>query len=1025
MFIVCYVFAVIGYHYFGNINVKYTNYLNEQLNFSSFGNSLVSVFIFCTGEGWPFALADCSGKSIHHSCNPNTDNCGSKWAIVYFITLQVIFNWILLNSFIAITVDTFITVLEEHDEIVRLEKVWNTFNQQWIKYDWNKSGDLTFVELINMYNSFKLPKGTEWGNQNRSNGILLVKPPMEELFKNVKVYKNRCKYHDVIFGFLNSWMGEELPESFLIREKEKFRTGYEKKVFEKRRNSIYNFDNDLDSNVKTKREMIWEKSKTIYNNVAKALSLRSSNSNDTNIHILVETVDNHEDDDATDDDNTLNSDSFIGLNDDYIRMNMHTCNGRLQNVYTNNILTHQRRNISRDHSNIDTPTTITPSATPTTNTTIFNLFDSTKNDFSSDTLNELSRSSGEKDKKKETQKESEQKNENEKVREIKNEHENKKKEEIENKKEKGKDKEKENECKNEMEKGKRKEKENECENEKEKDKGKEKENESENEKVKENKVEKEDIKNKSIIRSEDSQRVIFKCNSSSELKKNEIPNEGVFCKPEDKPKTKETIRRNSSQRKLRRNSTSLTIDSQDPNLIGTDGIITNINNESYIFRKPEDPKHRKSEDSILRKPDDSIFRKPDDSIFRKPDDKLKGKRRDSNQRSLKRNSTYVTIGSQNPNLLRTDSVVNMNNDAILRIQEGEDRYKNRGPLRHDSGPLRHDNVSRNHKRSATTISFGNQNPNLLRTDSIVNMTNESILCRQEDDKFRNRGHKLKGISTSVTISNLNFLHKDSIINNDPHHYRPVNLNPHSNKNSNTNTSPPPLNITNNNLTNEPLSYDSGAESNNQSSNHNDSKRSSEDQHKVSQNNKVAENRLGVYPLEEEKSVPSSKVKKEETVNYVINKRSLKNNKYKTVADFNNKNKIERLTLNNIGRSKSYDSNLNIYRNSPQENDILRNIIELDAIIGVDDEEEEKKNKHRSIHIKNNLHRIKSKTSFRMGFKDNYLDNDILIDVNNQGLPFHIVYAIYQIQQKFKKSKREEKIKEITARIEASRIEEEK
>ena len=55
-----------------------------------------------------------------------------------------------------------------------------------------------------MYNSFKLPKGTEWGNQNRENGLLLVKPPIEEIFKNVKVYKNRCKYHDVIFGFLST-----------------------------------------------------------------------------------------------------------------------------------------------------------------------------------------------------------------------------------------------------------------------------------------------------------------------------------------------------------------------------------------------------------------------------------------------------------------------------------------------------------------------------------------------------------------------------------------------------------------------------------------------------------------------------------------------------------------------------------------------------------------------------------------------------------------------------------------------------
>ena len=389
MFIICYVFAVIGYHYFGSINIQYTSYLNDHLNFSSFINSLITVFIFCTGEGWPFALGDCSGKTISYNCNPNKENCGSRWAIVYFITLQVIFSWILLNSFIAITVDTFVTVLEEHDEIIRLEKVWNAFNQQWIKYDWNKSGDLTFVELVNMYNSFKLPKGTEWGNQNRENGLLLVKPPIEEIFKNVKVYKNRCKYHDVIFGFLNSWMGEELPESFLIREKEKVKTGYEKKVFEKRKNSIYSLENSTIEEKrrnKTNKDKIIGKSKRIYRRIIQALSLDSSKKSpkDVNIHILVESVDDIKDSNNTDDDNTLNSNT-PALEDEYIRMNMHTCSGRIQNMYTKDLIN------SVKTSGVDDKD-ITES-TPTQTTTIFNLFEINKNNLSSETLNELNHSS--------------------------------------------------------------------------------------------------------------------------------------------------------------------------------------------------------------------------------------------------------------------------------------------------------------------------------------------------------------------------------------------------------------------------------------------------------------------------------------------------------------------------------------------------------------------------------------------------------------------------------------------------------
>ncbi|ORX61129.1 hypothetical protein BCR36DRAFT_341431 [Piromyces finnis] len=848
MFIVCFIFAVIGYHYFGNINVKYASYLNEQLNFSSFNNSLISVFIFCTGEGWPFALADCTGKSIHYTCDSSKENCGSNWAIVYFIALQVIFNWILLNSFIAITVDTFVTVLEEHDEIVRLEKMWNAFNQQWIKYDWNKSGDLTFVELVNMYNSFKLPKGTEWGNQNRENGMLLVKPPMEEIFKNVKVYKNRCKYHDVIFGFLNSWMGEELPESFLIREKEKVKTGYEKKVFEKRKNSIYSLENSISSEKKkSKRNKIWEKSKNKYNKIVEALSLRSSKKGlkDVNIHILVEHIDQDEQivDDDNDDD-TLNSDTPITLVEDYIRMNMHTCSGRLQNVYTDSLMETVRANNKHKNGNVNTPTTATPTTATPTSTTIFNLFDSNKNDFSSDTLNELNNS-----------------------REEKN-------------KDKIKDKEKQKE-----------------------------------------KL----LKNK--IRREDSLHPFMKHNSNS------LPY----------------------------------------------NVSDSLKNQEVSNQKSEDNKIKNK--SIIH-------------------------------RNLVRNSTNHTLGNQNNNLLHnadsTESLVRSN-------QEEDDKYKNKVSLRRD-------NSHRHLKRNSTNQTLANQNQNYLRTDNII--TNDPLFYRQEEDKYKNKvlhcensKYKLKRNSTNLTIQNQNFLSTDSIVNNESFLYRPQLLNPISTKNNNFGIS------LNNEMTLEPQSYESNSESQYPLSNSRKDSRSTflEEQNKVLSAHKLIEHLQPVkevsYSLEnkednncrvnseiKEKACTPSTNKEENnyTVNFTKTKRCIKNSK-----------KPERLTLSNIGRSKSYDNNFDIYH-TPKDDDIHRSIIELDAIIGVDDEEEEKKNKHRSIHIKNNLHRIKSRTSFRMGFKDNYLDNDIVIDVNSQGLPFHVVYAVYQIQQRFKKSRKEHQRKNINS-----------
>jgi len=250
MFLTCCIYAVIGYTYFGDINIEHTNYLNENVNFSSFSKSLTTVFIFSTGEGWPFGMADCMGKTITN-CDPLKENCGTPYAVIFFITLHIVLNWILLNSFSAITVDTFITVLEEHDEIVRLEKVWDEFNKQWIEYDRNKSGEVIFTDLINIYDDFELPRGAQWGSHERVKGLLAEKPPIEELFKNIKVKNNKCNYDDAIFSFLNCWMGEELPESYVKKEKVIPKTGYEKKNIEKGKEKIYNINGGSSSSLGT------------------------------------------------------------------------------------------------------------------------------------------------------------------------------------------------------------------------------------------------------------------------------------------------------------------------------------------------------------------------------------------------------------------------------------------------------------------------------------------------------------------------------------------------------------------------------------------------------------------------------------------------------------------------------------------------------------------------------------------------------------------------------------------------------
>jgi len=208
MFIVIVMYAFLGCYYFGDINYKNTDILNEHLNFSTFTKSLLTVFIFTTGENWPIAMADCVGRTIRF-CMKGKENCGNWFSPVYFISLQILVNWILLNSFVAIIVDSFVMLLQEHDEINRMELVKKSFSESWNKYDTERTGFLSFKNFIKMYDDMVIPDNFEWSSNKLK--FFKTKPPISYLFKNLKVYYNYITYTDALFCITSFWVNDDLP----------------------------------------------------------------------------------------------------------------------------------------------------------------------------------------------------------------------------------------------------------------------------------------------------------------------------------------------------------------------------------------------------------------------------------------------------------------------------------------------------------------------------------------------------------------------------------------------------------------------------------------------------------------------------------------------------------------------------------------------------------------------------------------------------------------------------------------------
>lgn len=81
-------------------------------NFNNFHNSFITVFQLLTMENWQYILYD----SMHFSTMPYSVTA------IYFVSWIFIGNFILLNLFLAILLDSFLNEEEEEEEIQKNEE---------------------------------------------------------------------------------------------------------------------------------------------------------------------------------------------------------------------------------------------------------------------------------------------------------------------------------------------------------------------------------------------------------------------------------------------------------------------------------------------------------------------------------------------------------------------------------------------------------------------------------------------------------------------------------------------------------------------------------------------------------------------------------------------------------------------------------------------------------------------------------------------------------------------------------------
>ena len=100
------IMAMITMRLFGHLRRDFT-YITPTYNFENFGNSVMLLLSMLLGGPWPNVMTSCMAAG-QPNCDPNIGDCGSVVGATLLFTAFVVFgNFVLINIFVAVIVDTF------------------------------------------------------------------------------------------------------------------------------------------------------------------------------------------------------------------------------------------------------------------------------------------------------------------------------------------------------------------------------------------------------------------------------------------------------------------------------------------------------------------------------------------------------------------------------------------------------------------------------------------------------------------------------------------------------------------------------------------------------------------------------------------------------------------------------------------------------------------------------------------------------------------------------------------------------
>ncbi|XP_030622315.1 voltage-dependent L-type calcium channel subunit alpha-1C [Chanos chanos] len=155
-----FIYAVIGMQMFGKIALRDNSQINRNNNFQTFPQAVLLLFRCATGEAWQEIMLACSPNRPCEKGSEDvsvTEDCGSSFAIIYFVSFYMLCAFLIINLFVAVIMDNF-DYLTRDWSILGPHHL-DEFKRIWAEYDPEAKGRIKHLDVVTLLRRIQPPLG--------------------------------------------------------------------------------------------------------------------------------------------------------------------------------------------------------------------------------------------------------------------------------------------------------------------------------------------------------------------------------------------------------------------------------------------------------------------------------------------------------------------------------------------------------------------------------------------------------------------------------------------------------------------------------------------------------------------------------------------------------------------------------------------------------------------------------------------------------------------------------------------------